>query len=173
MSYHSDLLEQARHLLELDTTRPRQANLRRAVSTAYYALFHLLINEAARGLASDDLLRARISRAFTHTEMKDACKSFKGTKLPEHVLEACPQGVATIVPDPLKSIAETFIDLQAEREEADYGINYRLTRSEARQLIERVGQAFSLWESVRSQPISKVFLASLLLWKKWGRGTEK
>ncbi len=32
----------------LDSTRPRQANLRRAVSGAYYALFHVLVHDASR-----------------------------------------------------------------------------------------------------------------------------
>jgi hypothetical protein len=40
MSLHADLLEQAEHLAQLDPTRPKQANLRRAVSSAYYALIH-------------------------------------------------------------------------------------------------------------------------------------
>jgi uncharacterized protein (UPF0332 family) len=42
------LLEQAQHLANREKKRPRQASLRRAVSTAYYALFHLLIHEATR-----------------------------------------------------------------------------------------------------------------------------
>ena len=46
MPYAADLLEQARHLAKRGKKRPRQASLRRAVSTAYYALFHLLISEA-------------------------------------------------------------------------------------------------------------------------------
>ncbi len=39
MAYAEDLLELARHLA-LEPTGARQACLRRAVSTAYYALFH-------------------------------------------------------------------------------------------------------------------------------------
>jgi hypothetical protein len=44
---HSDLIEQAQHLAKREPNRPRQASLRRAVSTAYYALFHMLISDAA------------------------------------------------------------------------------------------------------------------------------
>jgi hypothetical protein len=47
MSLPADLLAQARRLVSLDPRRPRQASLRRAISTAYYALFHLLISEAS------------------------------------------------------------------------------------------------------------------------------
>jgi len=40
MSLHADLLDQAEQLAQLDPRRPKQANLRRSVSSAYYALFH-------------------------------------------------------------------------------------------------------------------------------------
>jgi uncharacterized protein (UPF0332 family) len=46
MPYPADLLEQAKHLANREKKRPRQASLRRAVSTVYYALFHLLVHEA-------------------------------------------------------------------------------------------------------------------------------
>jgi hypothetical protein len=172
MSYHDDLLEQARHLLALDPTRPRQVNLRRAVSAAYYALFHMLVSEASREFASDEKLRARIGRAFAHTEMKAASRSFAGTKLPDHVLEACASPATPIVPQTLQVLAKTFVDLQEARERADYDPLQKLSRNDARRLVERVERAFSLWDSIRSHPVSKVYLASLLLWKKWGRGGE-
>src|SRR5712691_6919600 len=63
MSLHGDLLAQARSLLRREPRRPKQASLRRAVSTAYYALFHLLIHEATRMLVSGaalDNLRKRV-----------------------------------------------------------------------------------------------------------------
>jgi len=46
MSFSDQLLEQAYHLLNKDGDEPNEASLRRAVSTAYYSLFHLLIDEA-------------------------------------------------------------------------------------------------------------------------------
>lgn len=45
MGLPEDLLEQAGHLARRERKRPRQASLRRAVSAAYYALFHLLTSE--------------------------------------------------------------------------------------------------------------------------------
>ena len=59
MSLHADLLDQAEQLAQLDPRRPKQANLRRAISSAYYALFHLLawessaIYTAEPGMAAD------------------------------------------------------------------------------------------------------------------------
>lgn len=46
MPFPDDLLEQAYDLAQKEATDPKQASLRRAVSTAYYALFHLLVEEA-------------------------------------------------------------------------------------------------------------------------------
>ena len=48
MAYHDELLEQAIDLVHRDPADPRQASLRRAVSTAYYAIFLLLINDPHR-----------------------------------------------------------------------------------------------------------------------------
>ena len=46
MPFAEDLVEQAYHLANREPTNPKQASLRRAVSTAYYAPFHLLIDDA-------------------------------------------------------------------------------------------------------------------------------
>ena len=51
MSLAQDLLDQADHLVNMDGANPKQASLRRAVSTAYYALFHLLVDEAVSNWA--------------------------------------------------------------------------------------------------------------------------
>lgn len=51
------------------TRRPEQASLRRSVSAAYYVIFHLLIDSAARRIfaGSDrDALRDCLRRAFKH-----------------------------------------------------------------------------------------------------------
>jgi hypothetical protein len=43
MAFADDLLSDANHLAARGGKNPKQSSLRRAVSTAYYALFHLLI----------------------------------------------------------------------------------------------------------------------------------
>lgn len=47
MALEQDLLETARKLANANQRRPKQADLRRAVSTAYYAVFHALAHECA------------------------------------------------------------------------------------------------------------------------------
>ncbi|MDE2479328.1 MAG: hypothetical protein KGM87_10580 [Betaproteobacteria bacterium] len=78
MSLAKDLLTQAQQLATLDKGRPKQANLRRAVSSAYYALFHLLVAEgaAAVGARLNAAGRARVRRAFAHAEMKEVCRAY-------------------------------------------------------------------------------------------------
>src|SRR5579863_4007092 len=82
MPFADDLLEQARHLANREPKRPRQASLRRAVSAAYYALFHLLTTETAKNWkrASD---RARIARIFDHAQMRAVCTFVSWLKIRE------------------------------------------------------------------------------------------
>ncbi len=77
MSLADDLLGQSAHLLKLDSKRPKQANLRRAVSASYYALFHLLTSESARRLSptSPPVLVPLLQRAYDHSVMRQACRA--------------------------------------------------------------------------------------------------
>ena len=74
MTIHRDLLQQARRLAQLDPMRPRQANLRRAVSSAYYAVFHYLADQACRMMMGAQLAEAPfrhvIARGFDHGTMR-------------------------------------------------------------------------------------------------------
>jgi len=54
MTFAKDLLEQANHLARREQRKPKQARLRRAVSTAYYAVFHLLVAEAVGNWKRND-----------------------------------------------------------------------------------------------------------------------
>lgn len=71
MPLPDDLLEQARHLANGERRRPKQASLRRAVSTAYYALFHLLIQETIRNRKIAEQ-RPLLARHCEHRRMKAA-----------------------------------------------------------------------------------------------------
>ena len=72
----SKLIEVAEELANHMTGagRPRPAWLRRAVSTAYYALFHCICLEAARHLLpnGEDEERLMLARTFGHAEIKEA-----------------------------------------------------------------------------------------------------
>jgi hypothetical protein len=165
VSLADDLLEQAEHLARRDPTRPKQASLRRAISSAYYALFHLLIREATNAHVSDARLRELVPRAFDHGEMKQACRPFAAGALPDH-LKAVTDAT---VPDDLRTVAEVFAQLQQSRHEADYNVAREFNRPDVLGYVARVRGAFEAWARVREQQIATVFLTNLLLAKTWAR----
>jgi len=72
-----DLMETARGLAELSPRRASQANLRRAVSTAYYAMFHCLAACAANALIgrTRDAAWHQTYRALEHGKARRACEN--------------------------------------------------------------------------------------------------
>lgn len=161
-----DLLEQAGHLLTVDPGKPKQANLRRAVSAAYYALFHLLGGDAGEHLLRGSYeFRHRLVRAFEHGEMKLACKAL----CDPNVLGRHFPGV-TIPPD-LLLVARTFINLQEERHRADYDVTAKFERHDARRLVDAARDAFVAWRRARRTDEAYLFVVLLLGWKTLkGRG---
>ena len=162
------LLEQAERLASAGTGRPRQADLRRAVSTAYYALFHLLTRESSRKVASHVGLRLLVARAFNHAEMKRASVAFAKKQLPEDLGSTMP--TATISAD-LQMVANSFVQLQEYRHRADYDTrsDRGFTRQTARAEVRRAREAFDAWERVRNEAAAEVYLLALLLHGRWGR----
>jgi hypothetical protein len=104
----ADLLHAAEALARFDERRPKQASLRRAMSSAYYAVFHALAKTCADELigvtrANTDVW-VRVYRALDHREAKKALSS--PTVLNLHA------GVATF--------GLSFVALQDQRLAADY-----------------------------------------------------
>lgn len=143
------LLEQARQLALRDKRRPLQVSLRRAVSAAYYALFHLLVRDASRSLtrASDTRLRLLLPRAFGHEEMAQACRTFATAGKKPAIMATIYSGL--VIPAELSGVAQAFLDLQKARHDADYATHRSWTRTETLTEVERAEQAFSDWEQVR------------------------
>ena len=74
MEFARELLELATGIARLHPENIHQASLRRAVSTAYYAIFHLLISEATSNWARPEL-RNQLGRCFDHGSMRSASES--------------------------------------------------------------------------------------------------
>jgi len=105
-----DLMEAARALTEPGDAPPTQARLRRAVSTAYYAIFHCLAASAANlfiGTVRDPAWH-RTYRALEHGKARSAC--LQGQTMREFPPEVC-------------DFAEAFVALQKARQEADYALD--------------------------------------------------
>jgi uncharacterized protein (UPF0332 family) len=160
MAYADGLLELARHLANLEPTNPRQACLRRAVSTAYYALFHLLISEATLNWGRPEL-RSELGRVFEHGKMKNASAE-KRFALNADFGKNPPPNKALVISKHLHSVANTFIQVQQKRNDADYDTGKEWTQTDVLTQIDAVSTAFERWKAIRDEPVAQAYLVSLL-----------
>jgi len=160
------LLQQARELALRDPGKPRQVNLRRAVSAAYYALFHALIDEACRlmfGAGHEDApYRHVLGRAFTHSTMKQACTAFSGGTLKAAVAKGLPATFA--IPVEVGLLARAFFEAQDQRNLAEYDWSERFRRSEVLQFLIQIESALNTFLGLAPSRAKKFFLVCLLAW---------
>jgi hypothetical protein len=170
MSLHDDLLETARALIRRNQNRPTQADLRRSISTAYYALFHRLIEDGIErlGLATGTSQPEAIGRAFGHTDMRNVCLLLQKSPLPPQLTPLFGRSV----PTELKDVAAAFIELQRRRHSADYdrGREPPFNKADARAAASLAEAAFRNWDLVRGTPAAQMFLVLLLLGERLNRG---
>ena len=111
----------------------QQAHFRRAISTAYYAMFHALLQNNADMLYGRETSQPRspgwtaIYRALTHTRARS---------------KMAPRNLSAF-PDTINDFAATFLDLQQQREEADYNPNAIFTYSGTVNAINRAANDIS------------------------------
>jgi uncharacterized protein (UPF0332 family) len=160
MPYPADLLEQAWHLARREKKKPRQASLRRAVSTAYYALFHLLIHEATLNWRRVDQ-RTLLARFFEHGKMKSASKK-QVADLKAFFRINPPAGHRLDTAQHLHLVADTLVEAQQQRHTADYDGATIWVRTEVVSFIEHVDSAFKSWHAIREEPTAQAYLLSLL-----------
>ena len=139
MTNHSGLLSYATSTLR-GRSRGLQRNteLRRATSSAYYALFHGLIEQASDLLVGGSNRRSPryllIYRSFDHRSMAKACRS--ATKPPSRL------GIASFSIE-LQRVATAFVQLQDHRHDADYNPNQSYKRSQVEGFIKLARSALS------------------------------
>ncbi len=131
-----DLIRIARHLaaggVSDNRGRPRQADLRRAVSTAYYALFHALCRCCADALAGATPARRRrpgwllIYRSLEHTAARSRLAN---------------QSEMAAFPPEIRYFGLLFAALQRQRHWADYNPAQDFSRPNVLLIITRAEQA--------------------------------
>lgn len=170
MSLAADLLEQAKDLLDSQRPenrgRPKQVDLRRSISTAYYSLFSLLVEEAATAMigggSKKKALRGYVSRAISHEAIRGVCKGFANRNPDDKIKNALADHE---IPGDLAYIAITCHDLQVERQEADYNFIRSFTKDEAIDIVEEVAEAHRRWKVIKDNEATKVFLTALIVYK--------
>ena len=156
MAYHDELLQQAKELVHKDSNNPTQADLRRSVSSAYYALFHLLIFEACLNW-SNDISRPGLARMFDHGVMKKVSKKVTDTTRMPY------DGEDPVIAAKLRTVAGLFVKLQEQRHEADYNLKDAWTFTQSLKEMLAATVAFAIWKEIRTEKISQDYLVSLLI----------
>ena len=115
----------ARKLANASPRRPRQADLKRAISTAYYALFHAMAKDAADmlvgvGPSRPDKAWTHAYRSLQHGDAKNACEGVRKLGFPAAIINC----------------ADVFVKLQQNRHDADYDPDCRVLRADAMAAIE-------------------------------------
>jgi uncharacterized protein (UPF0332 family) len=154
MADANDLLDVAHHLALTD--HPSQAYLRRAVSTAYYALFHLLVSEATLNWKQTEC-RPQLARAFDHGTMKTA-----SVRTASRMNASALADPALSVHRHLQAVADTFVQLQQARNQADYNTAKQWSVDEVLDQIRKVAEAFIRWEAIRDESAAQEYLVTLL-----------
>jgi hypothetical protein len=149
MAFADDLLKDAHHLAKRGGRNPRQSSLRRAVSTAYYAVFHLLISDFVAAWPVPEQ-RARLGRMFEHRKMTAT------------VVDLADKHNPTPVETKLRFLVSTFTQLQKDRNEADYNVARIWTRTDATQTLDLADELFSLWREIRKDKAARNHLMSML-----------
>lgn len=99
-----------RRFANLRPNDAHQPSLRRALSTAYYALFHLLISDAVAN-CTDPQFRATLARVFDHGPMKSASEQ-KVSDMNSFFEQRPPDGDERTIKFHLHNVAETFSQAQ-------------------------------------------------------------
>ena len=131
-----DLVSAAQDLVGDGKGAPRQANLRRAISTAYYALFHCLArccSDALVGTASANRSEPAWHQVYRALEHRDAAKRCEHNRIQRFSPE-------------IQEFAGSFVDMQRKRHRADYASEGHWLESEVADDISQAAAAIALLE---------------------------
>jgi hypothetical protein len=151
--------------------RPRTAWLRRAISSAYYGLFHELVDcatwKAVREDGSRNVERWTMARWYQHADVRRVCDwvvaaARGGRGLPVNVAAVLGgRTSAASVPADLIAVAESFGILHEARQRADYDHLFDVTKADTLILVETAETAIRTWRSMPGGYHADIFLALL------------
>lgn len=131
-----DLIEAAIGLSHMNGRRPKQAHLLRAVSTAYYAMFHVLARCCADMMiggpsaARSKPAWCQVYRSLEHKPARDACGHPRITGFPVEI----------------QDFANVFKSMQEKRHKADYDPQEKVYKSAVLLDIDQVKLAIERFE---------------------------
>ena len=139
----------------------RQVDLRRAISAAYYGVFHAVMRAAADtyiGRSSRKSAEyAQAYRYVDHAGLKNVCETCKKQALPV----GAPSASAKFSSD-VGAFARAVVELQARRHAADYDPNFYVYVLDARMVVATARDALNLFRGLPSDQRLK-FLFMLMV----------
>ncbi len=109
--------------------RPRQAELRRAVSATYYALFHALARNAA------DLLVGNRSSTRTRQAWRQTYRALDHGRIKRQCTERRTKQILAKFPPEIQKFADQFVTMQRARHVADYDPLEEFSRNSVAQFV--------------------------------------
>jgi hypothetical protein len=157
------LFEQADKLASAPSAgSPRQVDLRRPISSAYYGVFHFVLTAAADQLVGVTKRATseygRVYRAIDHRAVRDLCEDMKKPTPPAKYAAHLPHN--GFEPN-IATFAAAFVDLQEKRHGADYDPLIRVKLSDAQLAIKTARAAVARFGRA-SRTRQKMFLSLLL-----------
>lgn len=135
----TDFIATARRLADTSGPgRPRDTDLRRAVSTAYYAMFHCLAaccaDTLVGGPGSNRDMRAwnRMYRSLEHGIARRRCRHRDIAGFPVEI----------------RNFAAVFVEMQDERHEADYAPDAEFSKADVIRYVNQAENAIAAFGSV-------------------------
>lgn len=126
------LFEQAESLVATQAGRPRQVDVRRAISASYYGVFHAIITRSVNqfvGVTNQNSKNYGLAyRSVDHAWLRDLCRDVQKPSLPSKYKPYEPKG--GFGPN-IQAFAVAFVELQEKRHIADYDIMATVRRSDA------------------------------------------
>jgi len=156
-------LEQAEKLVEPPPAGPpRQVDIRRAISSAYYAVFHATLTAAADEFIGVSMRADRryglVYRSVDHRAFADLCtEASRQRPSPKFARYAPELGFG----EDVQAFAATALELQERRHAADYDPTIRVRTADAKLAIGAAHTALSRFQRA-SDERRKSFLALLL-----------
>jgi hypothetical protein len=156
------LFEQAEGLIAQQAGAPRQVDLRRAVSDAYYGVFHAILTAAADeyvGKTKQSTAQyALVYRSVNHNAFREVCTELKKPTLSQRYARYAPRnGFGSNI----QAFAAAALELQEKRHAADYDPSVRMGRSDALLAVNTARSALARFRKA-NRTRRKMFLSLLL-----------
>lgn len=163
----SELLEAAEAIAE---SAPKSSDLentfcRKAISTAYFAVFHKLVEDATNRIIDtgdeDYLHRGELARWYTHGDIRTVSQWIvnwaNGGKLPDSV-----NGLLNAAPADLIKLSKFVLRLQKARHSADYDRFEHFKKGDTGKWITTARDAIELTQRLQGNSVYQRYLMLLL-----------